>query len=132
MQKRCPNSKFIRAATLNGYKFVYDGYSQKWQGAVANIIESIRCVVWGGLFKVTESDIEKLDRCEGFPKKYQRKELPVYGKDRNVYKAFVYLRTGEKSGIPSKAYKDTVLEGAGDCGLDAKYIEEFLNITSTY
>jgi len=128
MQERCPNSKFIRKAFLKDYTFVYDGYSKKRKGAVANIIESPGRIVWGCLYDITEDNIKKLDEKEGYPYSYKKKDVPVFDDDGNVYTAIVYLRTGREHGTPSKDYRNTVLEGARDCGLDAKYIRDFLDV----
>ncbi len=54
MNCRCPENKFIERAFLDNYRFVYDGYSNKWEGAVANILESVDSIVWGGLYKETQ------------------------------------------------------------------------------
>ncbi len=58
MKKRYPNSKFIKRAFLEGYEFVYDGYSAILKGAVANIIKSPSDKVWGGLFEINEDDLK--------------------------------------------------------------------------
>jgi len=52
MKLRCPGSKFKKKVYLAGYKFVYDGYSNTWNGPVGNIIKSKNSKVWGGLFKI--------------------------------------------------------------------------------
>lgn len=38
MKDRCPDAEFMNVAYLKGYRFVYDGYSKKRRGAVANIV----------------------------------------------------------------------------------------------
>ncbi len=125
MKKRCPESSFISKGKLEGYEFVYDGFSVKWKGAVANIIKKEGSVE-GGIFKITESDRDLLDCYEGFPRSYQRSELPVKDAGGNICKAYVYMRYSEKRGTPSYPYRKTVIQGARDCGLSECYIKGFL------
>ncbi|HON08094.1 MAG TPA: hypothetical protein PLW02_08355 [Verrucomicrobiota bacterium] len=44
----------MKRAFIEGYKFVYDSYSEKRKGAVGNIIESKGDIVWSGLFEVDD------------------------------------------------------------------------------
>ena len=105
MNCRCPDNKFTKRAYLDNYKFVYDGHSKNWEGgAVANILESAGSIVWGGLYEISKSDLENLDRYEGFPNSYNKEELKVKDDQGNIYKAITYLRIGEKISIPSDKY----------------------------
>ncbi len=128
MNKRCPDARFITKAKLNGYKFVYDGYSKKRKGAVANIVEFKDKIVEGAVFEVKDDCIKKLDSHEGYPNSYQRKTVEVQGSDGNSYKAIVYLRNPLQVGQPSCEYKSIVLQGANDCGLSQSYIKEFIMV----
>jgi gamma-glutamylcyclotransferase (GGCT)/AIG2-like uncharacterized protein YtfP len=126
MKQRCPNSKFIKKVFLEGYKFIYDGYSSTRQDSVANIIKSNKDIIWGGLFEINEDDLSALDCYEGYPKYYDRKGLTVSDETENKYKAIVYLRTGKQQGKPSKEYFNLVIQGAKDCGLPEDYIKRNL------
>jgi len=125
MKERCPDARFLKRAYLEGYRFVYDGYSDTRKGAVANIVED-KDKVWGGLFEVSEECIKNLDRCEGYPKVYERKVLTVKDDEGNTYEAIVYLRKPRDKGKPSEEYRKVVLEGAKDCGLPEEYIKQYL------
>ena len=126
MNCRCPDNKFIKRAYLGNYKFVYDGYSNTRGGAVANILESIDSIVWGGLYEISKSDLENLDRYEGFPISYSKEELKVKDDQGNIYKALTYFRIGEKIGIPSDKYKKIIIDGAKDCNLPDNYVKKNL------
>lgn len=130
MAERCPGSKFICKARLEGYKFVYDGNSKTWAGAVANVIESKGDTIWGGLFEITEEHLNSLNKCEGYPNVYKRKKLAVTDEQTNTHFAYVYLREHRKLGEPSEEYKQRVMEGANDCSLDPDYIENIINNTT--
>jgi gamma-glutamylcyclotransferase (GGCT)/AIG2-like uncharacterized protein YtfP len=126
MNCRCQDNKFIKKVYLDNYKFVYDGYSNEWKGAVANILKSADSIVWGGLYEISKSDLDNLDKYEGFPDSYDRKELKVEDDHGNIYKAITYFRTGEKIGIPSNKYKKIVIDGAKDCNLPDSYVKKDL------
>lgn len=128
MKRECPGSRFLYSAKLKDYKFVYDGYSSKWCGPVANIVELPENVVMGALYQVPEREIEALDRREGCPCVYQKKEVEVESEQGAAYEAIVYYRKGEKEGEPQDKYKQLVIEGARDCGLDEDYIQRVLDI----
>lgn len=126
MKERCPNSKFFKRAYLEGYMFVYDGYSPYRKGAVANIIPKEKSIVWGAIWEIDDHCLKELDRYEGYPHVYDRKEVCVKDDDGNEYKAWVYYREGEKEGIPSSEYRKTILEGAKECGLPEDYIKKYI------
>jgi len=121
MAERCPGSCFVKRVYLEGYKFIYDGYSDTRKGAVANIIEENGNIVWGGLFEIKEDDLRSLDRYEGYPRFYDKKIVKVKDEASNVYDAWVYFRTGMKQNRPSEVYRMVVLEGAKDCNLPDEY-----------
>ncbi len=126
MKIRCPKAIFIKRVYLENYKFIYDGYSFYRKGAVANITPCNKTIVWGGLYEIDEECLKSLDRYEGYPSAYDREELEVKDKDENKFKAWVYLREGKTKGIPSKEYREIILEGARDCLLPNDYIKKFL------
>lgn len=127
MRERCRQSRFISSGVLEKFRFVYDGNSARWKGAVGNIVPSSGETVYGGLFEVTEEDLDSLDHYEGYPTRYQKIELPVLSGNGEIVKALAYFREGEKEGTPSTAYRNTVMEGARDCGIPEDYIEKYLD-----
>lgn len=54
MEERCGKENFelIGRAKLQGYRFVYDGYSKNRNGAVTNILKDEQCNVEGVLYKI--------------------------------------------------------------------------------
>ena len=123
MRNRCPESKYLGRAHLKDYRFVYDGYSSTRKGPVANVVPMANGTVWGGLFEISKSDRDELDRYEGYPTVYQRKVVTVVDQNGKEREAIVYLRDALKTGVPSKEYRDVILQGAKDCDLPAGYIE---------
>ncbi|QAT16669.1 gamma-glutamylcyclotransferase [Candidatus Velamenicoccus archaeovorus] len=128
MKERCPSSKFIKRAYVEGYEFVYDGYSQSRKGAVANIIKSENEKVWGCLFEINEDNLSALDCYEGyFSRVYDKKTIMVKDDEGKSHSVIVYFRTGKEVGVPHEDYQCDVIQGAKDCGLPEDYIKNVLN-----
>jgi gamma-glutamylcyclotransferase (GGCT)/AIG2-like uncharacterized protein YtfP len=123
LKERCAGAKFLGPACLAGFWFVFDGFSPRWKGAIANIVPSHEDEVWGGLFEITEDHLRSLDAYLGCPKNYTRSVFEVERpglKDR--VKAWTYLREPQAAGFPSRGYLALVLKGARDCILPDSYI----------
>jgi len=126
METRCPTAKYLKKAYLQGYRFVYDGYSSIRGDAVANIVGEKCSIVWGGLYELDKECLNSLDNFEGYPDCYTRKILSVKDDDGNEYEAWVYLREPKKIGQPSQPYRNTVYEGARNCSLPEDYIKRYI------
>ena len=128
MKRWCPASRFIKVVCLEGHRFVYDGYSVPWDGAVGNIVTSETEKVWGVLYDITSRDRLTLDAFEGYPRSYERKDVEVKDRDGNVHRAMTYCRTGRAVGKPHPDYEKVVLDGAKECGLPEDYIDKTLRV----
>lgn len=128
MERWCPASRFLRAAALKGFRFVYDGFSVTWDGAVANIVKSEAETVWGALYEVTTRDRVTLDAFEGYPRDYDHRDVEVKDRDGNVLRAMTYFRTGRATGKPHPDYERIVIDGAKECGLPDDYIDKAIRV----
>jgi len=129
MKRRCPDSKFISRAVLKNYKLVYDGYGPHRHGAVANMVPQVGEAVWGGLFELSQKDLDNLDRFEGYPSVYDRKEILVENDENDIIeKVFTYYKKPEAIGNPSQEYQDIIVKGAEECGLPQDYIDKILKV----
>lgn len=128
MLRWCPGSRFVKAAALAGFRFVYDGFSVTWDGAVANIIKSDAETVWGVLYEITERDRLTLDAFEGYPRDYEHRDVEVRDRDGHVHQAMTYFRTGRATGPPHPDYERIVIDGAKECGLPDEYIDRVLRV----
>ncbi len=127
MAKRCLGYRFVEAAALEGHKFVYDGHSDARFGSVGNIVQESRDdVVWGGLFEITDMHLAALDEYEDYPKMYKRKEVNVITMEGELVSAVTYYKAPEEQSVPSDEYRGIVLQGAADCGLPGRYINDNL------
>jgi gamma-glutamylcyclotransferase len=128
MKRWCPASRFLRAAVLEGFRFVYDGFSVTWDGAVGNIVTSANERVWGALYEITERDRRTLDAFEGYPRSADHRDVDVKDRDGTVYRAMTYVRTGRVPGQPHPDYERIVVDGARECGLPDEYIDRALRV----
>lgn len=114
MKKRCPSAKIIGTSEIQDYELLFKGSKtgyyltiEKKKGG------SVPVAIW----ETTAEDEAALDRYEGFPTFYYKKEieLPVKeihtGKIKNQ-KAYVYIMWEDRPcGIPSNYYVYTCMEG---------------------
>ncbi len=129
LKVRCPGSKFIGPARLSGHWFVFDGFSADWGGAVGNIVPSSQDEVWGGVFEVTENQLQVLDSYEACPRFCSRQLFDVERRaGQEKLKAWGYIRVPQPAGFPSKKYMSTILRGAKDCRLPADYVQSSLKV----
>ena len=107
MRMRCPSARIIGTSEILDYELLFKG-SQT--GAYLTIEPKAGAKVPVAVWSVTNEDEAALDRYEGFPTFYYKKELKLpirgikSGKIRNR-KCFVYIMHEERSiGIPSLSY----------------------------
>ena len=125
MRYRCPSAKIIGTAIIEGYQLLFKGSKtgsyltiEPMEGA------SVPVAVWS----VTDEDELRLDRYEGFPTFYYKKELrlPIKGIKTGKVRmrdAFVYIMDERRPlGIPSRMYMQTCFEGYRDFGFDEKFL----------
>lgn len=114
MKMRCPGATILGTAKLKDYELLFKGSKtgsyltiEKMEGSTVPV------VIW----EVTESDEKSLDRYEGYPIFYYKKEMKLQykgirtGKRRTV-NAFVYIMQEENPvGVPSIYYMKTCIDG---------------------
>ena len=128
MKRWCPASRFLKTAILRGFRFVYDGFSVTWDGAVGNIVPAENDVVYGALYEITARDRLTLDSFEGYPRSYDRREVEVVDRDGTMSRAMTYFRTGRSLGKPHPDYERIVIDGAKECGLPDEYVDRALRV----
>ena len=114
MRMRCPGAKVLGTANLKGWELLFKGSKT---GSYLTIEKcdggSVPVVIW----EVTERDEAALDRYEGFPSFYYKKDVKVQYRGirtglRRTVNAFAYIMHEDRPiGIPSIAYMRTCLAG---------------------
>ncbi len=111
LERKCIFHKSYRAI-LKDHKLVFNKKSQKIpQITFANIAISKNDIVEGVLYEI--DDIKCLDKYEGYPNHYDRKEMELESNGEKI-KAWVYIAQDEwltNFGKPTKEYMHHLLEG---------------------
>lgn len=131
MRKRCPSTQFAGIATLRGWRLWFPLVSKiRWGGGVASIKPEPDSRVEGVLYSISWDDLQRMDGFEGVDiGMYERHELEVLAAGE-MRRAWSYIGRIE-AGAPfdtTRAYMDTILEGAIEHGLSPdwiSYLHEF-------
>jgi len=94
MRERCPSSRPVSRARLDGWRIAFGGHSGSWDGAVADVVREAGAWVDGVLYELSAADVYALDAFEGHPYAYLRRQLAVATPRGRRVKAFVYAQTG--------------------------------------
>ena len=116
MAERAPGAKARASATLPNYKLIFSGWSRNWRGAVASIQQSRGDRVLGGIYELSEQELEKLGRYEG--DEYGTAKVTVFPDTGAAVEAVTFVRKMQKDeGKPSPEYLAVIKQGYADWGL---------------
>lgn len=127
MRFRCPTAIVVGKGTIKGYRLLFKGSKT---GSYLTIEKAKGYEVPVAVWKVDESCEKALDRYEGYPSFYYKKEIEIdyisiKKKEPRRCKAFVYIMHEERElGIPSRGYVEVCLEGYRTFGFNPILIEE--------
>ena len=127
MAHRCPTARLLGQTEVEGYRLLFKG---SLTGAYATIEPQeggrVPALVW----EIGEADEASLDRYEGFPSFYYKKEMELplkgikTGKVR-MRKVFVYIMHEDRPlGLPSASYMATCRQGYQSFGFDEAFLEQ--------
>lgn len=126
MRMRCPSARVIGTSEIKDYRLLFKGSKT---GSYLTIESKeggrVPVVAWS----VTAEDEAALDRYEGFPTFYYKKEmeLPIKGiRSGRVRKrrCFVYIMHEDRPlGLPSNQYLRTCRDGYRSFGFDEKFLK---------
>ncbi|HEL0778946.1 TPA: gamma-glutamylcyclotransferase [Streptococcus equi subsp. zooepidemicus] len=127
MRWRCPDARALGTATIEDYRLLFKGSKT---GSYLTIEAQEGAQVPVAVWEVSDEDEKRLDRYEGFPTFYYKKELELTfigiktGKKRKR-KCFVYIMHEDRPiGVPSRSYVETCIEGYRDFGFNLKYLKD--------
>ncbi len=119
MLERCPESKPKFPALLHNYKLVFVGYSRQWHGGVASIKSFKGERVPGAVYELSERDLRRLDKYEGYPQDYDRIKIKVTSEDGDLIEAMTYVKKGQlEEAAPSREYLAVIRQGYRDWGIE--------------
>jgi hypothetical protein len=125
MRMRCPHATVLGTANLKGWELLFKGSKT---GSYLTIEECEGGMVPVVIWEVTATDEAALDRYEGFPSFYYKRDIRIQyrgvrtGKRRTVT-AFAYIMHEDRPiGIPTVRYLQTCLEGYRHFGFDSRIL----------
>lgn len=115
MAERCPDSKPKFTATLPNYKLIFTGWSRQRQGGTASIKPLKSNKVLGAVYEISESDLRRLDKHEGYPTIYNRINVIVWTDNDEQIEAITYIKTEQSQETqPSQEYLAIIQQGYKD------------------
>lgn len=126
MAVRCPMARLIGTSKVEGYRLLFKGSKT---GAYATIEKAEGYMVPVLVWEITEEDERNLDRYEGFPKLYTKKNLtvPVNGKRKT---AMVYIMDESRTpGEPCHWYYSVIENAYLKFGFDLSILERAFDET---
>lgn len=127
MSCRCPDARIIGTAMLEGWRLLFRGSKT---GSYLTIEEKAGSKVPVAIWEISRDDELALDRYEGFPHFYYKRELTVTftGIRTNRLrrrKAMVYIMHEDRPmGVPTQSYVRTCSEGYRTFGFDLRYLTQ--------
>ena len=112
MEYRCPGAKMIGKTYLENWELTMPFYAniKMKKGKRTPIL------IW----EISADDEEKLDRYEGYPKGYGKKDIMV-NINNTMVSAMAYIMTDEykkENNVPRNGYIDGIIRGYVDAGFD--------------
>lgn len=130
MAQRCPDAIYVGTAEVENYQLLFKG-SQT--GSYLTIEPKEGCTVPVLVWKISGRDEMYLDRYEGCPSFYYKKEMTVNlkrlidGMEIGKVDAIVYIMHEDRPlGCPTKHYYDICLEGYCRFGFEQTVLEQAL------
>lgn len=123
MAARCPSASVYATGVLNNWELVYRGTPTNSHATIRRKRGSfVPVLVWD----IQQHDEHRLDRYEGYPVYYFKKNIMVDIKGKKK-KAMVYIMDEQcPPGHPSPQYISTIKQGYLDNCLNMKIFEESL------
>ena len=119
MKERCPDSNPVSIVTLHNYKLVFVGWSRQWRGGVASLRVFRGERVIGAIYEISEKDLSKLDKFEGYPDTYTRVNVRVTNDFGDQIEAVTYIKAGQPEETEaSKEYCLAIQQGYKDWEID--------------
>lgn len=130
MAERCPDAVYVGTAEIPDYRLLFKG-SQT--GSYLTVEPKRGRIVPVLVWEISKTDELRLDRYEGCPKFYYKKEMRVSvhsildGSRLGDVDALIYIMHEERPfGCPTYHYYDVCLEGYRRFGFDCRILEKAL------
>ena len=122
MQERCPQANVLGPGCLQGFRLTFTWHSTGWGCGVADVVESTDDEVWGLVYSITTTDLEALDRYEGYPRCYGRSQATIQTRKATLENVWLYtVREKAEFIAPSCLYVDILKRACADYAFPAAY-----------
>jgi gamma-glutamylcyclotransferase (GGCT)/AIG2-like uncharacterized protein YtfP len=139
MRETCRTHREAGIAALVDHRLSFPRFSRRWGGGVASVDPFQGHSVWGALYEISDEDLGRLDRREGFDPSevraisYDRKEVTVLRPSErrpadSRLAAWTYVARRQTPSLPTRLYLETILSGAHHHHLPPEYIAELAAI----
>ncbi len=131
MEGRCPKCSIEGTTVIQSYRLLF---KQSRTGAYATIEQDANCCVPGVIYRISEESELTLDRCEGYPRYYYKREFFQPVRDLNGIRrrkritcmAYI-LHENRELGEPSQEYYRLIDRAYRYWGFDSEILEKALS-----
>ncbi|MFI3326792.1 MAG: gamma-glutamylcyclotransferase family protein [Clostridia bacterium] len=126
MAVRCPTAKVVGVSEIKDYELVFRGSKSGFYATIEPCIgQKVPVLIWS----IKEQDEKNLDRYEGYPNFYDKKEI-LLNLNGNEISAMVYTMPTEHSlGLPSPYYVRTIEKGYESADIDTDILYDAIDKT---
>lgn len=117
MRQRCPDAVPVSSAVILDYRLLF-------RRGVATIEPMKGASVPVGIWKITNADEKALDRYEGYPYLYTKKDFPLRFKGRMITGMAYIMTPGHPITPPRAGYLETIEKGYHNFGFDTGTLYE--------
>jgi gamma-glutamylcyclotransferase len=133
LQERVGKVMHCGLATLEGYRFSFNKKGSDGTGK-ANIMPDDSSTVEGAIYQLTEEQLNQLDRYEGAPKHYQRKNVFLTFPSGQKVEAITYVAQNHfispRPLRPSVEYLNHIFNGARENHLSSAMVQKIQHAAS--
>lgn len=126
MAHRCPDAKLIGKSEIKNYELLFKGSKT---GSYATIEPKENSKVPVLIWKISASDEQRLDRYEGYPIFYYKKNLKVEVDGKELTAMVYIMDERRKLGIPSNSYYDILAKAYRKFDFDIKILENAYKVS---
>lgn len=127
MAFRCPTAKLLGKSKVEGHQLLFKG---SLTGAYATIEPKEGSTVQVLIWEIGERDEASLDRYEGFPNFYYKKELEITINGKRETAMAYIMDERRRLGEPGGYYYDVLERAYKKFGFDMKILEDALAVSS--
>ena len=124
MKYRCPTAKLLGTGEIRDYELQFKG---AMNNAYATIAPHEGSTVPVAVWELQPEDERSLDRYEGYPSHYFKRDIPVTVNGKEMSAMAYIMNLNMSFGLPSLHYFGVVCEGYSDCGFGIKLLNQALH-----